>query len=258
MSKPEQIIIDDLIVLGKGSPDRMRDGRVSVCTAGYSHKLGFVRIYPTKRDAPLKRWNIIKVPVEKNPQDSRQESWKIQGSKAEWSHLSEKIEKVGELKRRDRLNLIGNLVDAPACVETIREEGRSLGIIKPEIIKTFFAERDKYDPAIQTTLLEGYGVMVKANYPYQPRVEYTCPDCQTKGGKHNQQIIEWGIYEWMRRNPSKLDQVWENLRLDSPDHEIYFFVGNILTHQNRFLIISCLPLPKGPITEPLIPLKKID
>ena len=253
---PEQIIIDDMIVLGKGSPDRMKDRRLSICTGGYSHKLGFIRLYPTKRDSPLKRWSIIQVPVERNPRDTRPESWKIQGSKREWSRLSEKIEVKGELKRRDRLNLIGNLVDN--CTETIKEEGRSLGIIKPEIKKTFFVERDKYDPEIQTTLLDGYGVMVKANYPYQPRIEYTCSDCRIKGEQHNKQIIEWGIYEWMRKNPDKLDQVWQNLRKDSPEHEIYFFVGNMLYRQNRFLIISWLPLPRGPITELLTPLRKVD
>jgi hypothetical protein len=234
----------------------MRDRRVSVCTGGYSPKHGFVRLYPTRRDAPLRRWSIIKVPVEKNPQDSRSESWKIEGSKSEWSRLSEKIEVMGELKRRERLNLIANLTDD--CVENIRDQNRSLGVIKPTITKKYYVDRDRYDPEIQTTLLNGYGVMVKSNYPYQPRVEYACENCKTKRGKHDQQLIEWGVYEWMRKQPKKLDQVWENLRTESPDHEIYFFVGNIFTHQNRFLIISCMPLPKGPVTEPLVPLKKID
>ncbi len=232
----------------------MRDRRVSVCTGGYSPKLGFIRLYPTGRDAPLKRWSIIQVPVERNPQDSRPESWKIEGSKAEWPRLSEKIEVVGELNRKERLNLVANLGDE--CVEDIRSDNRSLGIVKPKILKTYYADRDRFDPEIQTTLLDGYGIMVKANYPYQPRVEYSCPNCKTKVGKHNQQLIEWGVYEWMRKEPKKLDQVWENLRLESPDHETYFFVGNIFTHQNRFLIISSLPLPKGPISEPLVPFKK--
>jgi len=39
--------IDDLIMLGRGAPDTMRDGRVTICAAGWSPTLGFVRIYPT-------------------------------------------------------------------------------------------------------------------------------------------------------------------------------------------------------------------
>jgi len=194
------------------------------------------------------------VPVEKTSRDTRSESWKIQGSKKEWDRLSDKIEVVGTFKRSDRHNLIGNLVDN--CVECIRSEGRSLGIIKPKIHEYYFKERTDFEPEVQTTLLDAYGVMVKENYPYQPRICYTCTDCETKGGKHDQQIVEWGIYEWMRKNPDRKEQVWENLRLDSPKHEIYFFVGNIMYHPNRFLVICSLPLPKGTISKPLVPLKK--
>lgn len=249
------MIIDDLIVLGKGAPDRISDGRVTICTGGYSPTHGFIRIYPTKRDSPLKRWNIVEVPVERNYRDKRQESWKIQGSKREWSKLSDKIKLVGDHKRDDRLNLIGNLVDD--CVECIRDEGRSLGIIKPSIEKCYFVERDDFEPEVQTTLLNAYGVRVKDNYPYQPRICYSCTDCKTKSGKHDQQIVEWGIYEWMRKNPDKIEQVWENLRINSPTHDTYFFVGNISYHPNRYLVISSLPLPKGDITRPLVPFKKI-
>jgi hypothetical protein len=75
--------VDDLVILGRSSPDRLRDNRISVCTAGYSRALGFIRLYPTRTDSPLRVWNIVSVQVERNPMDSRAESWKIVGAKSE-------------------------------------------------------------------------------------------------------------------------------------------------------------------------------
>lgn len=46
--------IDDVVILGRGVPELISDGRVTVCVAGYSDKLGFVRLYPTRIDSPLK------------------------------------------------------------------------------------------------------------------------------------------------------------------------------------------------------------
>jgi len=250
------LIIDDLIILGRACPDRLRNGRITVCTAGYSHKHGFTRIYPTRIDSPLTQWNIVSVPVERSAGDRRKESWKIEGSRSEWPTLSQKIQVVGELKRDKRLNLIANLVDD--CVEEIRSEKRSLGIIKPTILKTFFAERTRYDRGIQRTLYGRLPIIAKKNYRFQPRIIYRCSNCMVKTRRHNQQVLEWGVYEWMRKHPEKRNQVWENLRLYSEKHEIFFFVGNLRYRPHRYMIISVLRLPKGKILKPLLPLKKLE
>jgi hypothetical protein len=212
-----------------------------------------VRIYPTKMDMPLRQWSIVKVPVERNPQDTRRESWKIQGSKSEWDRLNEKIQVVGELKHEKRLTLITNLVDD--CINTINEEKRSLGIVKPIIEKYYFSEQEDYDMSTQLTLLGMPLPKVKEQYSIVPRIRYRCSNCKSRN-PHDQQVIEWGFYEWIRRNPEKPDQVWENARINSPKHEIFFFVGNLFRRRNIFLIISVLRLPKAPILKPLIQLIK--
>lgn len=141
------MIINDLIILGRAVPDRIKNGRLTVCTAGYSPSHGFIRLYPTRLDSPFVRWSIVSVPVERDNRDHRLESWKIEGSKSEWARLSRKIKVVGKFPPTKRLNLIGNLTDD--CVQLIRGEGRSLGIVKPTIEKTYFAEREDYDEGIQ-------------------------------------------------------------------------------------------------------------
>lgn len=249
------MIIDDLIVLGRAVPDRIKNGRITICTAGYSSTHGFIRIYPTRLDSPLTRWNIVSVPVERDNRDHRLESWKIEGSKSEWLRLSRKIKIVDNFSPRKRLNLIANLTDD--CVQLIREEGRSLGIIKPTIEKTYFAERRGYDKGIQQTLYGEEATKTIKNYHYQPRIRFKCSKCKTVMGWHDQQVLEWGVYEWIRKHPNNINEVWENLLLYSKKYEIYLLEGNLFLHPNRYMIISVIRLQKGKITKPLFPYKKV-
>ena len=78
---PIRIDFDNIIVIGTAEPDELSDGRKTVCTVGYHPDHGLMRIYPVPPDTPMKRWNVVKIPLEKNTSDSREESWKMQGSK---------------------------------------------------------------------------------------------------------------------------------------------------------------------------------
>ena len=248
----ESIMIDDLVILGRACPERLKDGRTTVCTAGYSPKYGFIRIYPTEINMKFGQWDIVKVPLERNPRDTRNESWKIKGSKHEWDKLHEKIEIVRSLKKKDRLNLISNLADD--CVNIINGQKRSLGIIKPNIQKCYFLEHENYDRSTPVTLSGRALPKVKDQYPKEPRIQYRCSNCQSKRF-HNQIVLEWGFYEWMRKNPDNCDQVWENAQIYSDAHNIFFLVGNLARYRRSFIIISILRLPKAPISKPLIPLQ---
>ena len=239
------MVIDDFIVLGRGCPEEIKNGRRTICTAGYSPAHGFIRIYPTKWDSPLRRWNIVKVPVErafKPRYNGRKESWKIVGSKAEWYRLSEKIEVVGRYSRKKQPELIESLVDG--CVNEIRDSGRSLGIIKPEILNCYFEEQEGFKKSVQQTLDGRLRVRVKDEYPVEPRVKYKCSDCKTKQGFHDQQVLEWGIYQWIRKNPDSKEQVWENLGFDDPEYQKFFLVGNLLQYPTAFIIVSILRFKK--------------
>jgi hypothetical protein len=165
---------------------------------------------------------------------------------------------VGHVKSGDeRRNLIGNLTDS--CVNVLNEQKRSLGIIKPDkILNTYFAENAAYEKLFQMGLpgmTELGSVKVKRDFRYEPRVQYRCPDCQTQQGYHDQQVLEWGFYEWFRKEPDKKEQVWENAGFNRHT-DIYLFVGNQAAHRSSFIIISVLRVPAGPVTQPLIPLIK--
>jgi hypothetical protein len=249
LSKPEQMVIDDLIVLGRGCPEEIRNGRRTICVAGFSASRGFIRIYPTRWDSPLKRWSIIKVPVERpiRPKfNGRPESWKIIGSKREWRRLSDKIEVVGEFPRKKRARLISSLIDG--CVEEIYDSGRTLGIIKPTILEHYFEEQKDFTKFVQKTLDGRFRVKIKSEYPIEPRIKYACSDCKVGRGFHDQQLIEWGVFEWLRKKPTNVEQVWENLHLDDEEWEKYFLVGNMYQYPTAFLIISVIRWKKSKTT----------
>ena len=203
---------------------------------------------------------MIKLTVERNDRDTRKESWKIVGSKGEGESLADKIEVVRQVESRDeRRNIIGNLTDT--CVNVINEAKRSLGIIKPaEIRRTYFKENSKYGQLMQMGLpgmTELGSVKVKSDFPDEPRITYRCPDCLAVAQKHDQQVLEWGFYEWFRKNPGNEAQVWENAGFGKPNTDIYLLVGNQMAHRTSFMVISVLRVPSGAVNAPLFPYVKV-
>jgi len=237
----ERKYFEDLVVLGNAVPDEISDNRITVCTVAFSKEHGLIRIYPVPPKSPMNnRWNIVSLPLERNKKDSRDESWKIQGSKTEWETLADKITLKGKLNRKQWVELIGYLKEhhSYGCIEDINDKKLSLGIIVPKIIGKKLEERKEVDTAYQTTLINDNLFMTVNNYAVRPVISYSCPKCRTKKQQHNQGVLEWGIYESLRREQIHKDQVWHNLHLDDSGYDKTFLVGNMNLHRSKFLIIS--------------------
>lgn len=235
----DKLVIDDLVILGEAVPDEIKDGRKTVCAAGFSRTHGLIRLYPVPPNAHLKRWQVIEIPLERNAKDTRSESWKIQGSKDEWYNLADKIKVHDQLKRPDWVSLVNELNSkfGVSCVEELNEMNLSLGLIKPKSFEPKFKKRDTFDSTVQLGLFTDEPFKTVHNYDVQPRMTYRCSDCKTKE-PHDQQILEWGVYEWLRRNPEKKDEVWKNLHIGESGYHTSFLVGNMAIHRTSFMIIS--------------------
>ncbi len=240
----ERILIDDLVVLGNAVPDVISDSRITVCTAGFSKKHGLIRIYPVPPRSHMKRWNVVTVPLERNSKDTRSESWKIQGSKSEWTQIASKIELNDVVDSKEKkLDLLENLSErfGASCIEELNSKKVSLGIIKPQIISHGFEKRTDYEGTAQATLGVEKPFLTIKNYPLKPVITYRCPDCRAQG-PHHQQVVEWGIYEWVRQNPNRADEAWDNLHIGEENYYTSFLVGNMALHRNSFMIISIFRL----------------
>lgn len=236
----EKLVVDDLIVLGNAVPDSISDDRITVCTAGFSPTHGLIRVYPVPPASEMRRWNIVKVPLERNPKDSRPESWKVQGSRGEWDKIAGKIEKKGVVLPRGRqIELIDELqakfgVD---CVKALNDAKASFGFIKPSSLSCAFEKRTDFDKSMQTTLEGANPFQTIRNYELKPVMHYRCPSC-TAIKPHSQQVMEWGVFEWMRQHPENPEQVWENLHIGEEGYRVNLLVGNMALHRNSFMVIS--------------------
>lgn len=256
----EQKILRNLIVIGRAAPDEIKDGRKTLCVGAWSNDDGFIRIYPTTLLSNLKRWNEVDVPVERNPQDSREESWKIQGSKDEWENLHKKLKWNRKLDRDEQLQLL-DVIPKTNCVEDLNQSKKSLGLIIPsEILDWELVKRKDYDPSVQTSLDEFFRedleirgkvmkILTKRNYKYVPMIKWKCGGpCKLKQGFHYMQILDWEVYEWLRKHlnsKSEMMKVFDNLRLRDPEYNKWFFVGNQNRHRKSFMIISALRFKKS-------------
>lgn len=241
MSSVERTRMDDLIMLGNAVPDELRYLRKSVCTVAFSPRNGLVRIYPVSPRIHIPRWSRVSASLERNPQDVRTESWKIQGSKDE-SEMRRNITVGEKLSRREWVNLIDQLHEhfGVECVEDLNEQRLSLGLIKPKNMRPYFRDRENYDSSMQQTLFGEEPFMTIRNYALQPRLEYNCQNCKIVRGYHDQQVISWEVYEWMRNNPNQVEKVWENLHIGDPAYHTSLLVGNQARHLRSFMVISIL------------------
>jgi len=187
----------------------------------------------------MKRWHVVEIPLEKNPQDTRDESWKIQGSKTEWDKLKFKITDHDQLTKKQQINLLNELHGkfGADCVQDLNERKVSLGFIKPQGLEPRLEKRKQQEKGVQTTLFSKDLFLTVHNYGVQPRMKYRCSGCKSKS-PHDQQILEWGFYEWMRKNPSNVEQVWHNSHIGESGYDTSFLVGNMFLHRSSFMIIS--------------------
>lgn len=236
------IELKNLIVLGQGAPNQLNDGRYARCVCGYSKEYGYVRIYPIPQQL-LRLWDIFDIVVEKNPQDHRKNSLKVKNSKKDWKILNKWIKVKGFFRAEDRYDLIKSL--ATDNLGNLIKSRESFGIIKPRI-KRFDLEQQREKTEAQTTLLDlDFHIIDQKDYKYKPYVSYECePECDCKNKTHKQQIVEWGCYEWMRKNPSNEVKCFDNLRLTDNDYDKFFLVGNLFRHPKTYVIVNIFRFKK--------------
>ena len=231
------MIIDNVVILGRAVPEEISGGRKTVCVAGYSEKQGFVRLYPTRPDSPLQQWNMVTVEVERNPQDTRTESWKFPNSKEGWDAINRHIKNVGILPEDDRLPLLDRIKSE--CVRLLNEQHISLGVIRPVGVKPYLDRNEKHHEAYQPLFefVDDSTLPTKRDCHLEPRIKYACePEC--KG--HDQQLLDWGCYVYMQKHPDEPQNIWRNLALNEPGWTHYFLVGNQVRHRTGYMVINVL------------------
>lgn len=243
------IHLTDIVCLGLAVPEQTSKGNTTVCMAAYHPDLGMIRIYPCRPDMGLGRWRKFSAYVERNPKDTRYESFKLYGASDGWDSLS--VNLTGKVPRSERLGILEKC--QTTCVHDINTARLSLGVIKPEtIFRVEYGKNPLYVKPSQRPLVlveSDRWVSTKADFPFQPIIMYRC-HAGCKG--HKQTILEWGAYEWIRKNSGDEYQIIENWRLTDPDYEHFLVVGNQASHRNSFLVINVVPFKTEKALSPSI------
>lgn len=237
------LTIDDFVMLGTTVPEPKSDGRIFVCSAGYSETLrSLVRVYPLARFGAPPRWSVSTVKLERNPQDSRIESFKLAGDRTPENHKS-----INSLFRIDgmapkagraemlRRCTVGSIPEA-------NERRLSLAVIHARNMELEFEHNPGSPDSPQLALfpLDGEEPQGARRFPFIPRLHFD--DDQ----RHNRLMLrDWGVYELMRKNNNlaliteaeRRKYVGGALHLDP---SCSLLVGNLNNQRNAWLVISVL------------------
>jgi hypothetical protein len=227
--------LDDFVMLGKTVPEANSDGRQFVCTAGYSFELRQpIRIYPMARVSCPPRWSVSRIPLERNPKDSRPESWRIKGDRRAGAHerINEVIEtnaaKIAPTFQREIVTTM-----AVASLKEANDRRLSLCVLLPEDIPCLVMEPGEDAEMAPTPDMFGNTpeMSVAARFKWHPRLRFT-----DEGGRHDLMLRDWGCYELMRKHgdiPAATMSEALNLTTAPP-----LLCGNINRFRNSWLVIS--------------------
>lgn len=237
--------IDDFVMLGTTVPEPKSDGRIFVCSAGYSATLrSLVRIYPLARFGAPARWSVSTVRLERNPQDWRSESFKLAGDRSPEAHRS-----INSLFRTDgispkagRAELLRKCAVGSIAEANDRANRLSLAVIHPRNMELEFEHNPSSPDSPQLALfpIEDEEPQGARRFPFIPRLHF-----DDEQGHHRLMLRDWGVYELMRKNNNlaliteleRRQYVGRALHLDP---SCSLLIGNLNNQRNAWLVISVL------------------
>lgn len=219
-----------LLIIVKTYPCSSKKYNELVCTAGLTESGDWVRVYPIdfrslKRNQKYRKYQWIEVECIKDTSDPRKESYKVVG---EIKPL-DTICTCNNWKYRKEILLQNIYFSKEKLLESYKNEGTSLAIFKPSMIKSF-------------EIIEG----VKAlDYKFY----YKFSD--DKGNYSKLRIIDWEIYQLTRKllakykeNTPKIKEILKQKYFGCmKKRDVYLFLGtsrkwHIRRAKNPFMIIG--------------------
>jgi hypothetical protein len=212
------------VPLAKSIPEySKRDGSVYTCSLGYSTEKGLIRVYPI----PLKgmyKWNIYKIPVERNKRDSRMESFKLASysRKNDFIGLSNDVKQIGIIRNKQALiqQLSNNIYPSISRMNELRI---SIGLIKVNEYNVFWDNNDRFINTTQIGMFDDVEIADFTKYTKETKMKESRIKFKDADGLHNLQFNEWQYYEFQRKYGYELD-AFRNI---NGRGEKYLLLGNM-------------------------------
>ena len=233
------ITLHQFTMLGKTVPQRTKDGRTYVCSAGYTPDLGLVRIYPLPLSGVPARWGTYRIDVERNPKDSRPESWRLAHDREPARHATANrhFTHVGDIRAQDRPHLVPDRYYVNSIQEA-NERRLSLAMLRPHDVRI---EWTKPGTSKHLTPLDIHQMELFPAWPHDQQPQHRVPRVvfDDDGGHHELQLRDWGAYRLIEKNGS--DYAYDHMTraLHLGDRSA-LLVGNINNQRTAWLVIAVL------------------
>lgn len=234
-------MLSQYTLVARAMPDEHQDLGTAICSVGICPDKGLIRVYPLLSEVQMSQWRTYEMELQKDKSDTRKETWK--------PDLSFAPHEIAN-RRKERYRFIGMLTKhwLANSIEELNESKRSLAVVIPERI-TGLEFRDR-EPANRSSRY------CKKMISKQPRISY-----ELGGKKHNQQLMEFGCYQWLIKQCSREGNLWDNLGFYNKNYRHVFLIGNYRTHRNSWGIISVMQVSLNKwrsINAPVLPLSKME
>jgi hypothetical protein len=251
-----------ILIWGKTYPELSKKYIETVCTAGVLESGKPVRLYPITyrylNDEQFKLYQWITAGIQKNPNDTRPESYKIDCDSIQVGEplptTQDEWGKRAEFMFRDKG---WQFESAEALQQSQKKDRISIGVVTPEeITKVEVIERSEEDARSFEQKFEDLKKTVDAQRAQIQMFEDAIPPemkkleflksrvvvswfCKGNGCTgHNMQVLDWGLCELQRREgrEAAVNRMKELCKLKT--YDLKFFLGNLFQYPGSFMIVG--------------------
>lgn len=213
------------LIIGKGAPNRCKDGSATMCAIALTKELGLIRIYPIRIEHKVRVWDWVDIEAEPSKTDNRRESWKLTS-----------INVIGAISDRDeKAAILDACILRSSNIDPIdyQDESRSsIAIVRGEIFYPYITWGQLEQPP-ENYESEDAWITCQVEYAHKPYVHWK----SHAGKKHHSHIVAHEAYEWMRHEPTKPHSLFDNMKLINPDYMNWFVLGNMKNRRNVWVIV---------------------
>jgi hypothetical protein len=213
------MILEDLVMLGKTHPETDRQGRQTVCSVFFSPELRQpVRVYPLSTKNLPPDFSVCEIKLERNPKDTRHESWKIFGPRGVDVHeeINSRIKVKSILNDKES---VLSMIPTVSSIKEANERKLSIAMVEPEGYVKYVLEKNK----------DIKDAVSSKSYPWIPRLKF-----KTGTTNHKLKFLNQDVFKNMSKNShGSVDHI-----LDLISGSPRLLVGNMFAHRNNWLVIS--------------------
>lgn len=208
------------IILGVGAPNQCADGSKTMCAIVLSEELGLIRVYPIPAELRFCVWSRVELEMDRSASDNRKESYKLQSF-----NVSNCIED-SETKRE----ILNTCVLRSGTLDPIHyqnERRSSIALVKLSWGNVEIALSQRV-PDLGAHNAECQWIVVQGRHWNKPYLQWT----SEQGVSHKTHLVGREVYEGLRKNPDQPWNIFNNMRINSPDYEVWLLLGNMRDRRN--------------------------